>query len=95
MIHTLNKKINLTTLGVKCVYLLFFFALLAGFFHPLITGTSPDSVIIGTLVLSLGTIGGILVYKANSSKRYGLYLGVGLGLLAVSLFFILQLTERL
>jgi len=73
-----------------------FFALLAGFFHPLITGASFDSVIIGILTLFVGLAGGVLVYKATSSvKRRGIYLGGGFGLIAISLAYIFQLTGTL
>ena len=35
----------------KYVYLIIFFALLSGFFHPLITGQSFDVVIYGIFIL--------------------------------------------
>jgi len=35
--------------SLKYVYLIIFFALLSGFFHPLITGQSFDVVIFGIL----------------------------------------------
>jgi len=72
-----------------------FFALLAGFFHPLITGNSFDSVISGVVVLFVGLVGGILVYKsASSEKNRIIYFGVGFGLVAISLALIFQLTGR-
>ena len=78
------------------MYLIIFFALLAGFFHPIITGASFDSVIIGILTLFVGLAGGVLVYRATSStKRRGIYLGGGFGLIAISLAYIFQLTGRL
>ena len=45
-----------------------FFALLAGFFHPLITYTSFDGVIGGVLILFLGLAGGVLLYRATTSE---------------------------
>jgi len=72
-----------------------FFALLSGFFHPLITGSSFDSVVIGVIVLFVGLAGGILVYKgASKEKRRIIFLGGGFGLIAISLFYIFQLTGR-
>ena len=74
-------------------YLIFFFALLAGLFHPLITGASFNPVIIGSLVLFVGLAGAVLVYKAASSeKRRGIFLGGGFGLIAISLFYIISIT---
>ncbi|MFB5647329.1 MAG: hypothetical protein ACE5RO_04215 [Candidatus Nitrosomaritimum yanchengensis] len=81
--------------GFKYVYLVIFFALLSGFFHPLITGNSFDSVISGVVVLFVGLIGGILVYKSTSSEKNRIiYFGVGFGLVAISLALIFQLTGR-
>ena len=72
-----------------------FFALLAGFFHPLITGNSFDSVISGVVVLFVGLFGGILVYKSTSSEKNRIiYFGAGFGLIAISLVLIFQLTGR-
>lgn len=91
MSKTTSKVIS----GFKYVYLIAFFALLAGFFHPLITNTSFDSVIIGVIVLFIGLAGGILLYKsASSEKRKLIFLGGGFGLIAISLFYIFQLTGR-
>lgn len=81
--------------GFKYVYLVAFFALLAGFFNPFITETSFDIVIIGVVVLFAGLAGGILLYKAaTSDKRNLAFLGGGFVLIAVSLFYIYQLTGR-
>ncbi len=91
----MSKLGSKTITGIKYVYLTVFFALLAGFFHPLITGQSFDSTIIGVLVLFVGLAGGILLYKAaTSSKRRGIYLGGGFALIAISLSYIFQLTGR-
>ncbi len=81
--------------GFKYIYLVAFFALLAGFFHPLITNTSSDSVIAGVLVLFVGLAGGVLLYRsATSEKRRGIFLGGGFALIAISLHYIFQLTGR-
>lgn len=63
------SKLNTKVItGVKYIYLIVFFALLAGFFHPIITDTSFDNLITGTLVLFIGLAGGVLVYKAITSE---------------------------
>ena len=81
--------------GFKYVYLIAFFALLSGFFHPLITNTSFDSVVIGIIVLFIGLAGGVLLYKsAISEKRRGIFLGGGFALISISLFYIFQITGR-
>ncbi len=77
------------------MYLIIFFALLSGFFHPLITGSSFDSVVVGVIVLFVGLAGGVLLYKAaTSEKRNWIFLGGGFGLISISLFYIFQLTGR-
>ena len=81
--------------GFKYVYLIAFFALLSGFFHPLITNTNFDSVVIGVIVLFIGLAGGVLLYKsAISEKRRGIFLGGGFALISISLFYIFQITGR-
>jgi len=81
--------------GFKYIYLIAFFALLAGFFHPIITNTSFDSVISGVLVLFVGLAGGVLLYKsATSENKKMIFLGGGFGLIAISLYYILQFTGR-
>ena len=91
----MSKITLITTTSAKYVYMTAFFVLLAGFFHPLVSGTSFDSVIYGTLALFLGLLGGVLVYKAITSKQHLLYMGGGLGVLTITLFVILQMTGRL
>ncbi len=90
------SKLNTKVItGVKYIYLVIFFALLAGFFHPIITYTSFDNVITGTLVLFIGLAGGVLVYKATTSEsKRGIFFGGGFGLIAISLYFIFQMTGR-
>ena len=79
----------------KYVYLIAFFALLSGFFHPLITNTSFDIVVIGVLVLFVGLAGGILLYKAATSENKRIiFLGAGFTLMTISLYYIFQLTGR-
>jgi len=82
--------------GFKYVYLVAFFALLAGFFHPIITNTSFDSVIGGVLVLFVGLAGGILLYKsATSENKRMMFLGGGFSLISISLYYIFQFTGRI
>ena len=90
------SKLNTKVItGVKYIYLVVFFALLAGFFHPLITDTSFDNLITGTLVLFIGLAGGVLVYKATTSEsKRGIFFGGGFGLIAISLYFVFQMTGR-
>jgi hypothetical protein len=90
------SKVNTKVItGVKYIYLIVFFALLAGFFHPIITDTSFDNLITGTLVLFIGLAGGVLVYKATTSEsKIGIFFGGGFGLIAISLYLVFQMTGR-
>ncbi|MDX1533209.1 MAG: hypothetical protein R3230_03280 [Nitrosopumilaceae archaeon] len=91
----MNKLSSKAITSAKYVYLVIFFMLLSGFFHPIITGSSFDTVITGTLILFVGLAGGVLVFKAaTSDKRRGIYMGGGFGLIAISLAYIMQLTGR-
>ncbi|RMW39155.1 MAG: hypothetical protein EA447_01370 [Nitrosopumilus sp.] len=91
----MNKTSSKALAGFKYVYLVAFFALLSGFFHPLITNTSFDSVVVGVLVLFVGLAGGVLLYKsATSEKRRGIFLGGGFALMAISLYYIFELSGR-
>ena len=79
----------------KYVYLIAFFALLSGVFYPLVTKTSFEPVISGILILFLGLAGGILLYKATTSKtKREIFFGVGLILIGISSYFIFQFTGR-
>ena len=92
----MNKLGSKALTGFKYVYLAIFFALLSGFFYPLINNLPGDSVVIGTIILFVGLAGGVLVYKAaTSEKRRMIFLAAGFGLIALSLAYILQLTGRL
>lgn len=91
----MNKITSKVLTGTKYVYLIFFFALLSGFFHPLISGTPFDPVIFGVIILFVGLAGAVLVYKAATSEnKRGLYLGGGFGLIAISFYYILSFTGR-
>ena len=79
----------------KYFYLVIFFVLLAGVFHPLITNTNFDSVIAGVLILFLGLAGGVLLYRsATSESKRILFLVSGFSLMSISLFYIFQMTGR-
>ena len=81
--------------SVKYAYLAAFFALLSGLFYPFVQGGTVDYTIYGVIVLFVGLAGGIMIYKASTSdKKRGFYLGIGLGLIAISLFYVFQLTGR-
>ena len=91
----LIKTSSKLLVSFKYVYLIAFFALLAGFFHSLITNTSFDGVVIGVLVLFVGLAGGILLYKAATSENKRIiFLGAGFTLMTISLYFIFGLTGR-
>ena len=80
----------------RYVYLLAFFALLAGIFFPLITHqTSFDVVTQGIAALFLGLAGAILLFKGvTSDKRRGIFIAIGFALIAISLALILILQEH-
>ena len=81
--------------GSKYIYLIVFFAFLAGIFNPIINDRPLDQVIFGVIVLFVGLAGSILVYKAtNSENKRGILLGVGFGLIAISFYYIIQFTGR-
>ena len=81
--------------GIKYVYLLLFFALLAGIFQPFVSEQSILGVIKGMSVLFLGLAGTLLVYKATtSSQRQGIFLISGFGLIIVSLILIYEIAGK-
>ena len=79
----------------KYVYLIVFFVLLSGFFYPLTTGIGFNDVIIGVIVLFVGLMGGILLYKATTSEtKREIFFAAGFSLIGISVYFIFQLTGR-
>ncbi len=91
----MSKTLPQLKSGFKYIYLVIFFTLLAGVFNPLINNRSLDSVISAILVLFVGLAGGILLYKSTTSeKNRVIFLGIGLGLIAISLALIFQITGR-
>jgi len=84
-----------TLSSFKYVYLIAFFALLSGIFHPMINDLSFDIFFSGVLVLFLGLAGGVLVYKTTTSEtKREIFFGVGFILIGISLYLIFQLTGR-
>ena len=82
--------------GFKYAYLIVFFALLAGLFYPFITETSIGPLVAGVLVLFLGLAGGVLLYKAAISEtRRGILLGSGFTLIAISLYYIFEISGKI
>ena len=79
--------------SIRYVYLVGFFALLAGIFFPLITpGISFDIVIFGTVSLLLGLAGGILLFKAITSEQRRIsFIVIGFSLIAISLSLVFYL----
>jgi hypothetical protein len=93
MLNNISFK---TFIGLRYVYLTGFFALLSGFFNPLITNTGFQSVILGIIVLFVGLTGSILIYKSiNSETRKKTFVGAGFALITISFFYVLQITGRI
>tara|TARA_B100001167_G_C16479928_1_gene171772 strand:+ start:44 stop:514 length:471 start_codon:yes stop_codon:yes gene_type:complete len=92
--RTFNPKPILAQIP-RYAYLLAIFALLAGIFFPLITPGVPfDHAIQGIATLSLGLVGGILLFKAaTSDNRRGIFIAVGFALIAISLALIYHIQE--
>lgn len=60
--------------GFRYIFIIAFFALLSGFFHPFLTGSNPAIVLIGVIVLFIGLAGAILLYKtATFVKKPGVF----------------------
>jgi hypothetical protein len=90
----MSKNLKVLT-GVKYAYLIAFFAFLSAILYPFVQGGTLDYSIYGIIVLFVGLAGTIMIYKAvTSDKKRGLYIGIGFGLVAISLYYILQLTGR-
>ena len=92
--RTFNPKPILAQIP-RYAYLLTIFALLAGIFFPLITPGVPfDHAIQGIVTLSLGLVGGILLFKAaTSDNRRGIFIAVGFALITISLVLIYHIQE--
>ena len=91
----MSENISKFRSGFTYVYLVAFCALLAGIFHPLITEEPFDIEIFGIFILFVGLAGGISLYKsAQNEKRRIIYFAGGFVLIAISLFYIFQITTR-
>ena len=78
--------------AMACAYLAALFVLLSGFFHSAITGAGFAGVAAGVAVLSVGTAGGVLLYRTLSSGDCkATHVAAGFGLLAASLYLIFAL----
>ena len=90
--NSISSKHTKIISGIKYVYLLAFFALLAGVFHPFITDSPKENIVYGISTLFFSMVGGILVYKGITSSEKQLTLtSIGLGIMIVSLFLISQI----
>ncbi len=75
--------------GSKYVYLIAFFALLSGMFYPVITHSSWDNVISGTLILFVGLAGTVILYRSGTAEKHKrAYLIIGLAITAIALFLV-------
>jgi len=92
--RTFNPKSILAQIP-RYAYLLTIFALLAGIFFPLITPGVPfEHAIQGIATLSLGLVGGILLFKAaTSDNRRGIFIAVGFALITISLVLIYHIQD--
>ena len=88
-----------TLSSFKYVYLIVFFTLLSGIFHPIITEAHSSfyvTVLAGILVLFLGLAGGVLLYKTTTSKtKKEIFFVIGFILIVISLYCIFYLTGRI
>jgi len=78
--------------GIKYIYLVGFFALLSGLFHPIIAESPMEDFVYGILILFLGLAGGILVYKGITSSKL-ILTTIGLGITIISLFLVYQMAQ--
>lgn len=83
--------------GVKYVYLIIFFALLSGLFHPIIEkNANVNGVVAGVLILFFGLGGAVCLYKASTTdKKQKTYLISGFVVLAIALLLMFVVTGRL
>ena len=101
-----NKKIKNTSTSsfkpagiIKYVYLIAFFALLAGIMAPIVnpreTGATIEGSIIGIGVLFVGLVGGILIFKSTKSVENRMtFLIIGSALMIICLVFIAEFANN-
>ena len=76
----------------KYVYLIVFFTLLSGFFYPLIMGTNFAYVFYGVLILFVGLVGSILLYRATTSEtKREIFFISGFAVIGISFYFIFHM----
>lgn len=104
------KKILNVSIVLAIVYIIFFFTLSAGIFNGIIEGKNYNiynflptralqnnfETVVGTIVLIVGFIGTLIIYRASSmekiNEKYGL-LAVGFIILSLSIVFIYKIVE--
>ena len=80
--------------NLKYVYLISFFSLLSGIFYPLVTGRHYDAIPIGVIILLIGLIGSIFLYKTTTSEtKRGVFFVTGITLIGISLYFIFHIID--
>lgn len=91
--------LNLTSARIvgslKYAYVLAFAVVLARVFYPIVTGTDFEHEVAGILVILMGMVGGILVYRhaAGESENRALVAG-GFALIGLSIYLIYLITGR-
>ena len=84
---------------IKYVYLIAFFALLAGVLAPIVnpleTGVTLDESIIGIGILFVGLVGGILIFKSTTSvENRTTFVIIGIALMIICAVFIAELAKN-
>ena len=93
--NSISSKHTKIISGIKYVYLLAFFALLAGVFHPFITDSPKENIVYGISTLFFSMVGGILVYKGITySEKRMILTPLGLVLMIISLFLVHQIANQ-
>ena len=93
--NSIDKSSSIKSLikaGTKYAYIIAAAALLSGIFTPFTLGLELNNVILGMLVIFLGSGGRVLIFKATTRKEPSFILIlIGLALMIISLFLILQI----
>ena len=84
---------------IKYVYLIAFFALLAGIMAPIVnpfqTGTTIEDSYKGIGVLFVGLVGGIFIFKSTTSIQNRMtFLIIGFALMIISSVFIAEFSDH-
>lgn len=79
---------------VRLAYLGGFFALLSGVFYPFVADAPIVDTISGIIILGIGLVGGMLVYKgAVAEKSPRSFIISGLAIIAISLGLVINLAS--